>query len=540
MANGEMRHWGWGEDDRAPAVNEHLLDWLATRLGPLATGSAPAPARADATSIPPGRLSPKEVRRFEKIVGPGAVSTSRRDRLLHAAGKSYPDLVRMRAGRPAHLPDAVVRPQGHREAAAVLDLCARRGTAVVPFGGGSSVVGGVEPLTGGRSTVISLDTSLMRSVLDVDPVARLARLQAGLRGPEVEHALKAHGFTLGHFPQSFEYSTVGGWVATRSAGQGSSGYGRIDDLVRGLRLASPAGLLKLGARPASAAGPDLRELVVGSEGTLGLITDVTFEVSPRPAEARYEAFIFPGFRAGANALRELVQAGLQAEVTRLSDEEETTFYLAAAGLEGARKGILGSYLRARGSSLEGSALAVMGWEGKEGSSGPRRSAAMAVMKRSGGVSIGTGPGQAWARGRFEGPYLRDDLMTEGIMVETLETATTWSNADRLYGAVRAALAAEAPVVGCHISHIYPSGCCLYFTFLASRERDDPIGQWKRIKKSACRAIVDAGGTITHHHGIGADHRRYLREEDGRLGVGILRAAKKRVDRPGVMNPGKLV
>ena len=538
MASGEMRYWGWGEDDRAPAANAHLLDWLAAQLGPLEPETPPA--GPGAVRVSPSRLSPKELRRLEKIVGPGAVSTSEHERLVHAAGKSYPDLVRMRAGRPAHLPDAVVRPQGHREAAAVLELCARRGTAVVPFGGGTSVVGGVEPLRGANATVISLDTGLMRSVLGIDPVARLARLQAGLRGPEVEHALKSHGFTLGHFPQSFEYATVGGWVATRSAGQSSSGYGRIDDLVRGLRMASPAGMLKLEARPASAAGPDLRELVLGSEGTLGLITDVTFEVAPRPAEARYEAFLFPGFQAGANAFRELAQAGLQADVTRLSDEDETTFYLAAAGLEGARRGILGSYLKARGSSLEGSALAVMGWEGEEGSTGSRRSAATGVMKRSGGVSIGTGPGQAWARGRFEGPYLRDDLMARGAMVETLETATTWSNADRLYRAVQEALRREAPIVGCHISHVYPTGCCLYFTFLARQEADDPVGQWERVKRSACKAIVDAGGTITHHHGIGADHRRYLKKEDGRLGVSMIRAAKSEADPAGVMNPGKLV
>ena len=202
------------------------------------------------------------------------------------------------------------------------------------------MVGGVEPLRGGHATVVSLDTGRMRSVLGIDPVSRLARLEAGLRGPEAEFALQAHGLTLGHFPQSFEYSTVGGWVATRSAGQASSGYGRIDDLVRGLSLAAPEGELELMARPASAAGPDLRELVVGSEGTLGGITEVALQVAPRPEETRYEAFLFPSFAAGSEAFRALAQEEVQPDITRLSDEDETEFYLAAAGLEGARRSVL--------------------------------------------------------------------------------------------------------------------------------------------------------------------------------------------------------
>lgn len=538
MAAGEMRYWGWGEDSRAPAGNEALLAWLSERLGGLSAPSPPAPP-ADFEERPV-RLSGKELRRLAAIVGKEAVSTGFRDRLLHAAGKSYPDLVRMRAGGRVALPDAVVRPEGRRQVADLLELCSRRGTAVVPFGGGTSVVGGVDPIRGDHSAVITLDTSALRSVVEIDPVSRGAVLEAGLRGPEAEHALQARGLTLGHFPQSFEYSTVGGWVATRSAGQASSGYGRIDELVRGVTLVAPGGTVELTARPASAAGPDLRQLVTGSEGVLGVITDAALEVAPLPAERRYEAFLFPGFDAGAQAFRELVQEEIQPDITRLSDEDETGFYLAAAGLEGPRRSILGGYLKARGGGLEGAALAVLGWEGAAGSTRERRARAAGVIRSHGGVSIGTGPGQAWAHGRFEGPYLRDELMSRGVMVETLETATTWANSDRLYRAVREALGRYAPIVGCHISHVYPTGCCLYFTFLARQEEDDPIAQWKHLKKDACRAIVEAGGTITHHHGIGADHRRYLKAEDGKLGIGMLRGARGQADPAGIMNPGKLL
>ncbi len=538
MARGEMRYWGWGEDEHAPAVNGHLVDWLSERLG--GVGEPSAPASVDEFGGAEGHLGRKSLARLERVVGAEAVSTRLHDRVVHAAGKGYPDLVRMREAKDFSLPDAVVWPADAVEVAGVLELCARRSIAVVPFGGGTSVVGGVEPLRGGHQGVITLDTSRLRQVMAIDQVSRVARLGAGLRGPEVEHALKAQGLTLGHFPQSFEYSTVGGWVATRSAGQASSGYGRIDDLVRGVHLVAPDGELNLGARPASAAGPDLRELVVGSEGAFGVITDAELEVAPQPEEVRYEAFVFPGFAAGAQAFRELAQEEIQPEVTRISDEDETEFYLAAAGLDGSRRRLLERYLAVRGVDLGSCALAVLGWEGERGSCQRRRAAAMAAIRRHGGLSIGTGPGRTWARGRFEGPYLRDELMARGVMVETLETATTWANAENLYRAVRSALEDEAPVVGCHISHVYPTGCCLYFTFLARQEPGALIGQWERVKRSACEAIVEAGGTITHHHGVGADHRRYLKREDGKTGIRMIRSAKAAIDPTGVMNPGKLV
>ncbi len=312
----------------------------------------------------------------------------------------------------------------------------------------------------------------------------MATFEPGLRGPEVEHLLRARGFTLGHFPQSFEYSTVGGWVATRSAGQASVGYGRIDDLVVGATLAAPAGDVTLPALPASAAGPDLRELVVGSEGALGVLTSVSLTVAPRPPAGLYEGWMFPSLEAGAAALRELVQGGIAPDVCRLSDEHETEMSLALAGLSGARAVVAGGYMRARG--VAGGVLAITGWEDEPAAVSERRRVAAAVLSRHGGATLGKGTGRAWAKGRFHAPYLRDDLIGRGVMVETLETATTWSGLERLYRAVSAALRAHAPFVACHISHVYTTGASLYFTFVATQEtgrsdRTVATGQERRVR-----------------------------------------------------------
>jgi alkyldihydroxyacetonephosphate synthase len=537
MTARDMRWWGWGEDAHAGEPPEHAVAWLEGRLGgPL--DEPRAPARLDDVRLPESRLADADARALAAIAGEQHVRTDRATRVLRCAGRGYPDLVRLHAGEAEPAPDAVVLPGDHGQVRAVLEHCAHAGIAVVPFGGGTSVVGGVEPLAGGHAAVIALDLGRMSRLTDLDERSRLATFEPGLRGPEVEHALRGRGHTLGHYPQSFEYATVGGWVATRSAGQASTGYGRIDELVDGITLAAPAGDAGLLTRPASAAGPDLRHLVVGSEGTLGVVTSVTLRVRPRPPEARYEGWMLPSFAAGAEAYRELEQGGLAPDVARLSDEQETEMSLALAGLTGIKGRITGGYLRARG--VAGGSLAIVGWEGEAEQVETRRRAGGAVLRRHGGASLGTSPGRAWAKGRFHAPYLRDDLLARGVMVETLETATTWSNLDNLYRAIGAALGAHAPFVACHISHLYPSGASLYFTFLTPQERGDAVGQWRRAKQAACEAIVDAGGTITHHHAIGRDHAGHLAPEAGALGIEALRAVKRTLDPAGIMNPGKLL
>jgi len=538
MAPGrEMRFWGWGEDAHAGAPPHHGIAWLEEVLGAPLKSARPAPD-IGAVELSKPRLTRRAAAALRAIVGEGGVREDDHSRIVHAAGKGYPDLVRLSAGDARPAPDAVVLPATGEQVSAVLAACAQEDVAVVPFGGGTSVVGGVEPERGGHRSVIALDLGLLTRLVDLDQRSQLATLEPGLRGPEVEHVLRTRGFTLGHYPQSFEYATVGGWVATRSAGQASAGYGRIDELVEGARLVTPSGDVNLATHPASAAGPDLRELVVGSEGILGVLTQVTLRVRPRPPAGRYEAWMLPSFEAGQEALRACVQEEVSPDVARLSDEPETTMSLALAGLEGKRAALLGRYLGARG--IERGSLMITGWEGTPERVAVRRRATTAVLRRNGAAPLGAGPGRAWARGRFHAPYFRDDLLARGVMVETLETATTWSGLPGLLAGVRSALSRHAPFVACHVSHIYPTGASLYFTFLAPQDPDDPIGQWRRAKTDACDAIVAAGGTITHHHAIGRDHRRWLAAEDGALGVEALRAVKATLDPAGIMNPGKLL
>jgi alkyldihydroxyacetonephosphate synthase len=424
-----------------------------------------------------------------------------------------------------------------------LDVCAAEGIAVVPFGGGTSVVGGVEPLRGNHPRLISLDLGALRDV-ELDRRSLTARLGAGLRGPEAEAALNRQGVTLGHFPQSFEYATVGGFAATRSAGQASSGYGRFDAVVSSVRLVAPAGDLKTLDTPHTAAGPALRQLVIGSEGALGVIPDVTVRVRKAPAVRRYEAWMAESFNAGAEIVRALAQGSGLPDVIRVSDEEETQGSLALSGPRGAAARAFDTYLGVR--RRRGGALMIVGLEGEEESVARRRALAVRALRSGGAAYLGQAAGRSWAHGRYQGPYLRDTLMEMGAMVETLETAHTWTRLGELHAAVGAAIRDSLTAQGtpglvfCHLSHAYPDGASLYFTFIARSRHGAELEQWARVKRAASEAIVACGATITHHHGVGRDHAPYMEAEVGGTGLDVLRAVKQQLDPTGIMNPEKLL
>ncbi len=538
-----MRWWGWGHESHEGGLPESADDFLREEVGSEPGDSSPRVSLEDVHLADPA-LPARAREALASALEADAFRDDREARVLHAAGRSYPDLIRLRSGEGLNAPDAVLQPASAEQVKAVLDVCVRERVAVVPFGGGTSVVGGVEPLRDGFAGVVSLDLRRLDRLLDVDRESLTATLEGGLLGPEAEAKLGEQGLTLGHFPQSFEFSTVGGWVATRSAGQASTGYGRIDDLVEGVRLISPVGELGTLAVPASAAGPALRELVVGSEGVLGVIGEATLRVRPAPERRRYEGWSFHSFAEGAEALRVMEQADASPDVARLSDEHETRMSF-ALGSSGSRTERLGrAYLRARGH--EGGCLAIAGFEGEAEDVERRRVRSAALLRAGGGVALGSRPGAAWLRGRYAGPYLRDDLLDRGVFVDTLETAGTWSNIERLYAAVgdalRRALSERGtpPLVMCHVSHLYRSGASLYFTFLARQESADPLEQWRVAKTAASDAIVASGGTITHHHAIGRDHAPWMPAEVGNLGLEVLRSAKATLDPAGVMNPGKLL
>ena len=529
----------WGPAERRPELPRSALRWLRARLGTdiAATPTVPAAPTTEPGPGTTGALTTAAAAEIGALVGPAYLRDTPAARLAHAGGMSYLDLLRRRLAEPPALPDAVVLPADHEQTLELLRVCARHDVAVVPFGGGTSVVGGVEALRGGHTAVVAVDLARLDRLLAVDRESLTATFQTGVTGPRAEALLGAHGLTLGHLPQSFERATLGGFAATRSAGQASTGYGRFDELVLGLLLASPAGELRLGRAPRSAAGPDLRQLVLGSEGAFGIITELTVRVRPIPRHRRYEAWSLPSFAAGTDAVRHLAQAGLSPEVVRLSDPAETEATLALSGSTPAT--LLGRYyLRARGQATP--CLLVVGWEGT--AVRRRRSAVAATLRRHGAVYLGQGPGRSWRRHRFDAPFLRDTLLDAGLLVETLETAADWSRLDGLRTAVTDAVrhALGGSVVGCHLSHTYPTGASLYLTVLAARDRTDPVGQWLTAKRAASRAVLANGGTITHHHAVGLDHRPWLTAEIGGLGVDVLRAVRARLDPRGICNPGKLV
>ena len=538
-----MRWWGWGEDGHDVALPPTAETLLGDKLGADPAARRP-PVTLDEVSLPDSRLPAPARERLVAAVGAEHVRDGREDRIGHAVGRSYPDLVRIRSGDASSAPDAVVRPDSAEQVAAVLAACAEHRVAVIPFGGGTSVVGGVEPVRDGMDAAVSLDLGRLSSTVEVDRTSLTARLDAGLFGPEAERRLAAEGVTLGHFPQSFEYSTVGGWVATRSAGQASTGYGRIDELVEAVRCMTPAGEIGTRAVPASAAGPSTRELLVGSEGVLGVICEATVRVRPAPAFRRYEGWSFASFAEGCDAFRVMEQAEASADVNRLSDEAETGLSTAMASSSGIRAEGLGRrYLRLRGHDR--GCVAILGFEGEEEDVERRRRHTAGLLRAGGGIALGPRPGEAWLHSRYSGPYLRDELLTRRVFVDTLETATSWANLGTLHAAVAEALRTTLgergtpALVMCHVSHLYPSGASLYFTFLA-RQEDDAMAQWSAAKTAASEAIMAGGGTITHHHAIGRDHRQWMRAEVGELGIELIRAAKERLDPAGIMNPGKLL
>jgi alkyldihydroxyacetonephosphate synthase len=534
----DSKWWGWGDPAIQPELDNPARRALAELVGELTPAS------------PPGRLEDVELpepaelpRALGEAVGPDAIFTAPEDRLRHATGRGYVDLVRLRSGQIAAAPDAVLMPSDAAAVGRVLEVCASEGIAVVPFGGGTSVVGGVEPLRGTHERLVSLDLGRLRGV-EVDRRSLTARLGAGLRGPEAEAALAAKGLTLGHFPQSFEYATIGGFAATRSAGQASSGYGRFDELVSSVRLLAPAGELGTLETPHTAAGPSLREVVVGSEGVFGVIPEATVRVRPAPRMRRYEAWMAESFEAAAEIVRVLAQGPGLPDVVRISDEEETRVSLALSGPRGATGSLFQSYLRLR--RRGDGCLIVIGFEGDEEGVARRRALTVRELRRGSAAYLGQAAGRSWEHGRYQGPYLRDTLMDMGAMVETLETSHTWSRLEGLRGAVadaiRGALAAQGTpgLVMCHLSHAYADGASLYYTFISRARAGEEIAQWRAVKGAASEAIVAAGGTISHHHAVGRDHAPYMEAEVGVLGLEALAALKERLDPTGIMNPGKLL
>ena len=518
-----LKHWGWGYEDQQPPPADVERAALGARehLG-FATADVERPVPLEGVELPPPRLDP-----------PASLgSICRQDpyeRMAHSYGKSYRDVVRGFRGRFDHPTDVVAHPRDEAELEAVLAWCADVGAAAIPFGGGTSVVGGVEPdLPDGYSGAVTVDLKAMDRVLEVDTVSSAARIQAGATGPGLEGQLREHGLTLRHFPQSFEYSTLGGWIATRAGGHFATLATHIDDLVESVRAITPRGEWESRRLPGSGAGPSPDRLLIGSEGVLGVITEAWVRVRPRPRFRASAGVLFPTFEAGATAVRALAQSGLYPSNCRLLDPDEATL---------------------TGAAPEGRALLVLGFESADHPLDAWLARGLELCGDHGGEAHrepstgerGESEG-AWRDAFLQAPYLRDTLVAGGILAETFETAITWDRFESFVGEVRERVGAAlgAGVLTCRLTHAYPDGAAPYFTILTPARRGSELEQWRELKTAASEAILGAGGTITHHHAVGRDHRPWYDRQRPEPFAAALRAAKAALDPAGILNPGVLV
>ena len=531
-----MRRWnGWGDDTVDYPVPGRAAQFLADRIGP---GTPPLDVEFEdvVAAVPETRLSPHPL-----------VSADPAERVRHARGQSLPDWIALRSGRIPAFPDGVAYPASADAVRDLIRYAVAQGVRLIPYGGGTSVVGHITPLPGDAPT-LTVDLGRLNRLEGFDAASGLATFGAGVTGPDLEAQLRARGYTLGHYPQSFELSTLGGWIATRSSGQQSLHFGRIERLVAGGRVETPAGTLELPAFPASAAGPDLLAIVLGSEGRLGIITQAIVRAVPLPEFETFRAVFFPDFAAGLAAARSMVQARLPLSLLRLSAPAETATTLALAGHE-RLLGSLDRALAARGVKDE-KCMLLIGVTGRQAVGKAALKEALSLAGKQDGVHlgpVGSVFGRRWHRSRFRTPYLRNTLWEMGYAVDTLETAAAWSNVPALIEVVESALAGALEEIGekvhafTHLSHLYPDGSSIYTTcvFRLAADPEETLRRWQLLKAAASRAIVAGGGTISHQHGVGTDHAPYLAAEKGALGLAAIRAVYASFDPTGVMNPGKL-
>lgn len=541
-----MKRWnGWGNSEIAYPLPPGAEKFLAQTIGQ--ARSIPDAAYDDMVqSVPPSRLVSDQW-----PSSCGRLSIQPADRLAHACGQSLPDWLALRSGQIRCFPDGIAYPDSAEEVRQILQFARQNGIRLIPYGGGTSVVGHINPLQG-SSLVLSVDLSQLNKLVCLDETNRLATVGTGINGPALEAALNPLGYTLGHFPQSFEQSTLGGWIATRSTGQQSFYYGRIEDLFAGGHVETPGGVLKLPCFPASAAGPDLRQVFLGSEGRLGIITTATVRIRKRPEVEFFNGIFFHSWEDGAAAIREIAQEKTNVSMLRLSDADETETTLILSGKDRlvgyAERGLeILSYDHQR-------SLLVIGFTGDRRGVHYARQRAFEIARSHGGLltrvftSAGAMIGEMWQKSRFLTPYLRNTLWDYGYALDTLETAMSWSEvieaAREIKQHIHSGLepAGEKVLVFAHLSHVYRDGASLYVTFLFRRNPDPQINlqNWQTLKESACKAIVRHGGTISHQHGVGIDHAAYLPAEKGAAGMAMLQAMMTCLDPSQMMNPGKLV
>ena len=529
-----MQRWnGWGDEAESYPLSDSAFHYLEEKIG--AGNASPCVRFEEALAAVP----------YSRLDSYPLIHKDPEDRLRHARGQSLPDWIALRSGKIDSFPDGVAYPASDEEVRELIDLVIERGINIIPFGGGTSVLGHINP-PGDRPS-LTVDLRRLNHLLDLDKTSRLATLEAGMLGPQIENSLRKQGFTLGHFPQSFEYSSLGGWIATRSSGQQSDYYGRIEDLFAGGHVESPAGPMDILENPASAAGPDLLQIILGSEGRFGVITKGIMRVRPIPEAEGFYGVFFRDWEAGVEAIRQFSQSDLPLSMVRLSDAQETETTLRLSEKEGLMK------WASRGMSLLGyrveRCLLVFAVTGKSKEAARARDRAYTIAKKYGAlVAASESVGDEWRKKRFKLPYLRNTLWERGYALDTLETAVSWSSVQTTTQDIKKTISEASarenrPVlVFSHLSHVYPDGASIYVTYIYPRSPDpeETLQHWRILKTAASETILAHGGTISHQHGIGRDHAPFLEKEKGVVGMRAIQALCEAFDPPGVLNQGVLV
>jgi alkyldihydroxyacetonephosphate synthase len=550
-----MKWWGWGDEEVAFTHEDkpELGPFLERSIDIRVDGVADRPVGFDELDVPEPVLAPGLRAALERAVGAAQVSTDALDRVVHARGKSLRDLVRHRAGDLGRVPDAVVRPGTEAELEALVRAIVDADAVAIPFGGGTNISGSLEAPAGEERTVVSVDVARLDRVLEIDDGSRLARIQAGAFGPDLERRLNARGWTVGHFPDSFTHSTLGGWIATRSSGMQSDKYGDVADLTRAVRVVTPAGTLVTRPVPTTSTGPSVREMVLGSEGRLGIISEATVHVHRLPERRIILGYLLPDWPRALAAMRAIAESDAAPSVTRVSDAPETRFSFATrkapTALDKLKSKGLQAFLDRKASfgDLDQMCLAFIGYEGSKAHVAIQRKLVGKIVAGHGGLCIGASPGELYDQKKFDTPYIRDYLLDRGALADVSETSAPWSVLPVLYDNVMAAAHdafADLGVRGyvmCHLSHSYHAGACLYFTFAFRPVPGSPgIDQYDRVKSAIQQTFVDSGATLSHHHAVGTEHARWLEEDISAPGVAMLRALFDGMDPGANLNPGKIV
>jgi alkyldihydroxyacetonephosphate synthase len=549
-----MKWWGWGREGISFTHEDKpgLAPFIKRVLDLDVNRPTTKPVAFDALAIAEPALTGDLQTALEEAVGADQVSTDALDRVVHARGKSLRDLVRHRTGDVGRVPDVVVRPGSEDEVAAVVGAAIEADAVVIAFGGGTNISGSLEAPSAETRTVVSVDMSRLNRVLSVDEGSRLARVQAGVYGPHLEEQLNARGWTAGHFPDSFTHSTLGGWIATRSSGMQSDKYGDISDLTRAVRVVTPAGLLVTRPVPHTSTGPSVREMVLGSEGRLGVITEATIQVHRVPESRVILGYLFPDWDSALAAMHDIAESEATPAVTRVSDSHETQFSFSTrkdpTPVDRLKSKALTTYLeRRRDYDVEAMCLSFIGYEGSKEHVAAQRKLVGRIVSRYNGLCIGSAPGALYDQKKFDTPYIRDYLLDRGAPADVSETSAPWSELPTLYGNVMAAARGAFAGLGvtgyimCHLSHSYHAGACLYFTFAFKPSGvRDALEEYDVVKSAIQQSFVDSGATLSHHHAVGTEHAQWLEQDISAPGVAMLRALFDGVDPGANLNPGKIV